>query len=242
MSVTATATATAPTTATLKVNQEFTTLMVFLMSFTATLGNYKARRYLIQDLRRNFVSITSWAILRNEDVAKIVAVLKEFQISELISMGAGNGYIEQLFKETIDITEDYTCNINAFDSVPKADMEKDPIFMFDVIPKAKTLYKKIMKDADYFEVQQGTPDILKNFSIQTALLLCWPPYNTSMAYDALVKFKGNVLIYIGEGRDGCTGDDKFHDKLIKEWDLYLTIENPTWVDIYDSVFIYKRKQ
>ena len=50
-----------------------------------------------------------------------------------------------------------------------------------------------------------------------ALVLSWPQWRSTMAVDALAQFQGNLLIYMGEGRDGCTADDDFFDKLSVEW-------------------------
>lgn len=71
--------------------------------------------------------------------------------------------------------------------------------------------------------------------------MVWPPYATSMAFDTLNNFKGNLLIYVGEGYGGCTGDDAFHEKLEEEWDLSEEVEIPQWAGINDSLQILCRK-
>lgn len=74
-----------------------------------------------------------------------------------------------------------------------------------------------------------------------ALMLCWPPYSTSMASVALRRYRGSRLIYIGEGMDGCTGDDAFHRAIAKNWKLCEMIDLPNWPGLHDRVFIYERK-
>lgn len=72
------------------------------------------------------------------------------------------------------------------------------------------------------------------------LFLCWPPYNTNMAYNALKSFQGNKVVYIGEGYDGCTGNDKFHNLLEKEWEEVSHHKIPQWDAIHDRMYLYKR--
>ena len=54
-----------------------------------------------------------------------------------------------------------------------------------------------------------------------AILLCWPPSNSAdvdrfaeSALDALGH--GNLLLYIGEAELGCTGTERFHERLASE--------------------------
>jgi hypothetical protein len=51
------------------------------------------------------------------------------------------------------------------------------------------------------------------------LVLLWPPYEDPMAFEALKAFKGDYVLYCGEGHSGCTADDGFHDLLEQEWKL-----------------------
>ena len=57
------------------------------------------------------------------------------------------------------------------------------------------------------------------------LVLCWPPMKDNeydmvfwdMASPALAAFRGDFLIYLGEGRDGCNAHEEFFDILGREW-------------------------
>lgn len=71
------------------------------------------------------------------------------------------------------------------------------------------------------------------------LLICWPNYNDSYAYDALSIFKGNKLVYIGE-YGGCTADEQFHNLLEQKWRCVNEIDIPTWQGIYDCIYMYER--
>jgi hypothetical protein len=73
-----------------------------------------------------------------------------------------------------------------------------------------------------------------------ALFLCWPPYNTPMAHEALKAYRGDRLVYIGEGYGGCTGDDDFHDLLEKEWEVEYYPVIPQWPGIHDSLHLCRR--
>ncbi|AAM88757.1 hypothetical protein PhiCh1p84 [Natrialba phage PhiCh1] len=72
------------------------------------------------------------------------------------------------------------------------------------------------------------------------LFLCWPPYGNEMAADAVEAFEGDTLIYVGEGRGGCTGDDRFHRLLHQEWELVETVAIPTYLGIHDRLEVWSR--
>jgi hypothetical protein len=71
------------------------------------------------------------------------------------------------------------------------------------------------------------------------LFLCWPDYDDTIASAALKAFRGNKLIYIGEGESGCTGDDKFHE-MLSRWKLVESIALPQWPGIHDELWLYRR--
>lgn len=75
-----------------------------------------------------------------------------------------------------------------------------------------------------------------------ALFLCWPNYATPMAANCLKRYKGDTVIYIGEGSGGCTGDGEFHEILENEWCVIETIEILKWSGIHDHLWIYHRNQ
>lgn len=73
-----------------------------------------------------------------------------------------------------------------------------------------------------------------------ALFLCWPPYSSSMARDALAFYDGDRLIYIGEGEGGCTADDDFHAALDAEWTEVDSHKPVQWGGIRDWITVYDR--
>lgn len=74
-----------------------------------------------------------------------------------------------------------------------------------------------------------------------ALMLCWPDYATSMAADCLKRFRGDRVVYIGEGSGGCTGDDCFHEQL-RKWHEEEEVVIPQWPGLYDYLVLYRRKE
>src|SRR6201999_1923172 len=49
------------------------------------------------------------------------------------------------------------------------------------------------------------------------LLLSWPPHGQAVGARTLTAYKGERVIYIGEGRGGATGDEEMHQILEKDW-------------------------
>lgn len=74
------------------------------------------------------------------------------------------------------------------------------------------------------------------------LLTVWPCYNEPWINQALRKFRGDRVVYVGEGMYGCTGDAAFHRRLARDWDLEERIHIPSWWYIGDHVYVYRRKE
>ena len=73
------------------------------------------------------------------------------------------------------------------------------------------------------------------------LLLVWPPYDKPMANNALKKFKGNKLVYIGEEEGGATANDNFYIRLKKNWKQVDKYDIPGWIYSHDTMTFYERK-
>ena len=108
----------------------------------------------------------------------------------------------------------------------------------NIIPTDICLSNKTFTDIAKYNAISAV-DTFANFA--NTLILIWPPYGSSMAYDALNQFKGKKVIYIGEGFFGCTADDNFHHLLNKEWAMIERLHNPTWPGINDFVSLYIRQ-
>ena len=82
---------------------------------------------------------------------------------------------------------------------------------------------------------------IASFPEATTLFICWPSFNDPFAFEYLERLAGNLLIYVGEEKYGCTVDDSLFNLLDEKWTQTTQIDIPNWHDIYDAVFIYERK-
>ena len=91
----------------------------------------------------------------------------------------------------------------------------------------------------WFGVEEDDGSLLGKFADHT-LLLCWPPFGSSMAAKTLGSFAGETVIYIGEPRGGCTADDDFFDMLSADFVCIETSEIPKWPGIHDKMHTFRR--
>ena len=75
--------------------------------------------------------------------------------------------------------------------------------------------------------------------LDAALLMVWPPHDDPMATDALEVYPGETVIYVGEGRGGCTADDRFHCLLHEDWELVETVDIPTYLGLHDRLEVWR---
>jgi hypothetical protein len=74
-----------------------------------------------------------------------------------------------------------------------------------------------------------------------ALMLCWPNYSHPWAAQALTAYKGDLLIYIGEGEGGCCADDDFFELLDRNWvEAGASPHHVTWWGIHCRMTAYRR--
>lgn len=153
----------------------------------------------------------SWAIPTMEALQRIA------DLGPVVEIGAGTGYWAYLLRELgVDV------------------------LAFDIAPAGTGYYNGWHDDvAAWTEIAHGGHEKAAYYPDRT-LVLCWPPYATSMAYSALKCYRGNRLIYIGEDGGGCTGDAAFHDLLHTEWNCEW-FEIPSWEGIHDGMNICTRK-
>lgn len=164
--------------------------------------------------RRNWVRQYSWAIPCKEAIKAIHNAAGERPIVEL---GAGGGLWGALLSEA-------GSQVHCYDIAPRG---------------ANNAYRH---EKVWYNVRKGSTKVLVLPKYRDAVLfLCWPPYDKTLAYDALRTFQGDTFVYIGEGRGGCTGNDEFFDLLAAEWDEVERVYIPRWFGIHDVLYIYSRK-
>jgi uncharacterized UPF0146 family protein len=162
-------------------------------------------------VRQIFVKYFSWAIPSVESILEI----KKFANNEqILEVGAGNGLWARLLKNA-------GCNIFATDNFSTHNTDKAAI-------------------KRYIEVEfLSNSQAIQKYNEANVLFLCWPPTN-SMSDESIKLFKGNKLIYIGEGNGGATGSDEFHSILWDDWKVVGNIIIPRWNIVNDQIYLYER--
>ncbi|KKN50718.1 hypothetical protein LCGC14_0629790 [marine sediment metagenome] len=184
----------------------------------------------LTNLRRKdtFRTEYGWSVPTKKAIQKLKSFIGNEKVLEV---GAGKGLWAKLMQDTgISITPT------------------------DLYAGQETPY---LSGKSFTEVQQmDASDAINRFSDHTVLFLNWPPYDSPMADEALKTFRGNKVIYVGEGSSGCTGDDCFHNQLGREWKMVdaacipedpysedwkrqdTKINIPQWEGIHDCIHFY----
>lgn len=145
-------------------------------------------------------------------VPEALAMLKKY--SPLIEIGAGKGYWASLADADILC---YDCHAGN----PEVNYHVD-------------------SGKPYHKVYRGGHDRVAEHPERT-LFLCWPPYDTEMGGDCLRAYKGDVLVFVGEGNGGCTGGSCFWSQIEEEWEEVEDVAIPQWYGINDWMTVYRRK-
>lgn len=100
------------------------------------------------------------------------------------------------------------------------------------------------QDSSWITVEKlDAVSAVEKYNDECSVLLCsWPDYDKDYAYEALRRFTGDTLIYIGEDKTGSCATDSFFD-YVKQNYQKLEIENTlqSWPFVDDSLSIYKKK-
>jgi hypothetical protein len=186
--------------------------------FNSKINNFELKLTLMT-LRSYFVKQFGFVLLNNKLLDICAIFLKNKFVCEI---GAGTGWLSyQLQKRGI--------NIIPIDYKPCHDSD----FGF------KKLHTQVL-------VMNGIDYLKSNFP--EVVILSWPNYNTSFAYDILsILQKGQTLIYIGEEEGGCTADYAFFELLNKKTQLNEKIthslqkESLCWNGIHDTWYVFDIK-
>lgn len=76
---------------------------------------------------------------------------------------------------------------------------------------------------------------------ERTLLLSWPPYGEPIGTDVIAAYRGDRIVYIGEGEGGCCGDDDMFALLGKEWVEVAEHAPVQWMGMHDFITVYDRK-
>ncbi len=115
------------------------------------------------------------------------------------------------------------------------------IVAYDLAPPGQAVNAYRFEPRTWTEVRAGGVEVLDRHA-DRALFLCWPGYRDTFAEDALARFPGTVLIYVGEAAGGNTANDAFFARLLHDWLLQEQIAIPRWSGAHDCLSIYYRRQ
>lgn len=100
----------------------------------------------------------------------------------------------------------------------------------------------------YHKGQESHAPVMKGRAVETVtvhadrtLLLSWPPYDDSIGARTLRAYKGDRVIYIGEGSGGCCGTDALFDQLDDGWSEVASHAPVQWFGLHDYITVYDRK-
>ncbi|CAL9677589.1 hypothetical protein SUDANB95_07915 (plasmid) [Actinosynnema sp. ALI-1.44] len=164
-------------------------------------------------IQRRLVRTYAHAIPTPSDLDWIADVLDGRAVVEV---AAGNGY--WAWQLTLAGVKD----VAAFDRDPYGDARADG-------PGPR-----------YHRVDHGEHEVAARYS-DRALMLCWPPPGEPLAADALRAYAGDLLIYVGEPKGGCTADRAFFHALASGWrSLGHSPRHVTYGGLHCRVEAYKR--
>lgn len=73
-----------------------------------------------------------------------------------------------------------------------------------------------------------------------ALFLCWPPWESDMAFNALRYYHGDLVVFVGEWMRGCA-NARFFSLLISRFDCIDSTNIPQWFMRDDKLLIFRRR-
>lgn len=73
------------------------------------------------------------------------------------------------------------------------------------------------------------------------LLLVYPPPD-DMALRCLQEYRGDALVYVGEGRGGVNACDDFFDRLDAEWEVVTVMELDPFPQCFEKLFVLRRNR
>jgi hypothetical protein len=184
----------------------------FLQSMGELIKSTRTHTSLIRDI---YVNKWSWGYRPEKEGFKQLSKFIQVGNKSALEIGAGTGLWGELYRR---YCEDY--NICAPDWI--CTDSNPPVLTYTHV--------------HHMDAKQA----LEEFPNCETLILVWPPWDSYMGYEALIKFQGKQLIYVGENEFGCTGDDKFHVLLAEKWKQIDEIPILSWPHIGDRCKLYIR--
>lgn len=148
------------------------------------------------EARQKHIQFLGFPIITKEVINELSSFLGNMKVADL---GCGTGYISAALKSrgvNIDAYDNYSSNYS--------------------VGKMNNAQYCEIHNVDYFEID------LEQYH---AILMSWPDYDSDNAFKIASKMKpGQILIYQGESKGGCTADDKFFDLIDDETQFFELID------------------
>jgi len=180
-----------------------------------------------RDSCRDFLChLYAYATIPNAGLNRIQQLLKQYNVRDgVVEVGAGTGYLAHLLSD-----------------------RGISVAAFDICPTSKTDGNEYHGGTPSFvRVEKGNVRTLSKASIpgldRKALLLCYPPPKSSMAYDCLRRFLdegGSCFIHVGEFK-GLTGSADFEVCLLKRFDCIERLPCLAWGTDASEVTFWLKK-
>jgi SAM-dependent methyltransferase len=175
------------------------------------------------EARQKHIQFLGFPIITKEVINELNSFLGNMKVADL---GCGTGYISAALQSrgvNIDAYDNYSSNYS--------------------VGKMNNAQYCEIHNVDYFDI-----DLVQYH----AILMSWPDYDSDNAFKIACKMKpGQILIYQGESKGGCTADDNFFDLIDDETQFFELIEmyyilneyhvNFSQIGIHDHWRIYRKR-
>lgn len=88
--------------------------------------------------------------------------------------------------------------------------------------------------------QLDAADAVATCDRDRVLLLAWPPYDDPIGARVINAYKGDRIVFIGEGDGGCCGGDDMWTVLGTGWREVADHRPVQWFGLHDYVTVYER--
>jgi SAM-dependent methyltransferase len=194
-------------------------LVAILAGGRAPVGEWRVAPGLAQLLdlpgrRRELAGLFAWAV---PSAAALGAVAG---YGPVLECGAGTGYWAALLRQR-------GADVLACDAHPVA------------VGHANAYHAGNPEPWTRVEAMASVPAVRAHRS--RTLLLCWPPPDDDTAsHAALRAYRGDTLLYVGDGPAGPTGTVRFHRELADNWTVTEEVAIPTWPGLRDRLMVLRR--
>jgi hypothetical protein len=177
------------------------------------------------DIRRDYIPRYGFVLPTRE----LIDTIKNHAPNGVLDFGCGNGYLSFLLQQ------------NGIESIPidecPPEENGNSYWMFD---RHKREPLPASAKRHWTTILYGDIEDVKRAPVDIALLLSWPPMN-DMAARATLEYKGDMLMYIGERYDGCTGNEQFETILDTAWDEIM-VAGTSFQGVHDRLHVFSRKK